>query len=98
MGARSGGGAGMGRGAGGFTGATAKVFGSRIGTKGTFNIIGANGRKNFSGGKDYEVYVQGDKGSGTFSFKSASEGNKFVSQISKNGFSAPNGYWTQFNG
>lgn len=92
MGARSGGGGGMGRGAGGFTGATAKAFGQRIGTTGTFQTLGQNGRRNFSGGRDYELYVQGNKGSSTFSFKSAAEGNKIINQLSKNGFSFAKGF------
>ena len=98
MGARSGGGggAGMGRsGAGGFTGATAKAFGSRVGTSGSVYVMGANGRRNGSGGKDYELYVEGNKGSTTFSFKSPQEGNKILKQLSNNGFK--NAYGNAFN-
>ena len=95
MGGRAGGGA---RGAGGFRGLDAQRWAARIGTAGSYTVMGANGRRNFSGGKDYEVYVEGNKGSATFSFKSAAEGNKFINQISKNGFAAPaGGYSTQFN-
>lgn len=97
MGARGGGGGRGGRGAGGFTGVTARMWASRIGTTGSYTVMGANGSRNFSGGKDYEVYVKGDKGGSTFSFKSAAEGNKFIKQIANNGFTVQTGYSTQFN-
>ena len=105
MGGRAGGGAsgGMGRGsrtgAGGFTGPTAKVFGQRIGTTGTFQVMGQNGRKNWNGGRDYNLYVEGNKGSSTFTFSSAAEGNKIINQLSKNGFSFAKGFdGLTFNG
>lgn len=100
MGARSGGGAGFsgGRGAGGFTGPTAKMFGQRVGTTGTFQALGFNGRRGFNGDKQYELFVEGNKGSTTFTFKSAAEGNKIINQLSKNGFSFAKGYEGIFNG
>ena len=105
MGGRAGGGAsgGMGRGsrtgAGGFTGPTAQVFGQRIGTTGTFQVMGQNGRKNWDGGRDYNLYVEGNKGSSTFTFSSAAEGNKIINQLSKNGFSFAKGFeGYMFNG
>lgn len=91
MGARSGGG-------GGFGGATGKIFGQRIGTHGTYTIMGVNGRKDFYGNKTFELYIEGNKGSTTLSFNSAAEGNKIIKQISKNGFSTQKGYHTSFNG
>ena len=105
MGGRAGGGAsgGMGRGsrtgAGGFTGPTAQVFGHRIGTTGTFQALGQNGRRTFSGGKEYSLYVEGNKGSSTLTFSSAAEGNKIINQLSKNGFSFAKGFeGLTFNG
>ena len=94
----------MGRGHGGTRGSSAggggglgSAFNSRIGTTGNFQVMGANGRRNFSGGKNYEVYVQGNKGDGTLSFNSAAEGNAFISKLQKNGFSVFKGYGSSFN-
>lgn len=97
MGRGAGGGAGW-RGAGGFANAhDQRVFAQRVGTTGRLQAMGFNGRQGWSG-KYYELYVEGNKGSTTFTFNSAQEGNKMISQLLKNGFSYFKGYEGTFNG
>ena len=92
MGARGGGGGGRGGG-----GSLRSVLGSkfaadrfteRIGTTGTIQTNSLNGSFDFYGNKTYGVYVNGNKGGGTFSFKTAGEANAFIGKMSKvKGFS-----------